>query len=164
MTRLEKNSRFSIIFSFLLLLLTYGVEGWMYGSWIKDFVQQDSFLDSFDQLTRWSILGSISLAGIAFIVIIFTSPVFLMTVGLNGWLKSDTRAFISIFIGAFAFAILVQRVDYFARLLILVSAVFLLKLDLQLGGCNRWLCSFILVMLCWFGFSGGILAAYVQSF
>ena len=83
-----------------------------------------------------------------------------MTVGLDNWLKSDTRAFMSIFIGAFSFAIIVQRIDYFARFLVLVSAALLLKLDLQLLGYSRWTCSLILVILCWLGFSGGVLAFY----
>ena len=59
-----------------------------------------------------------------FLVFLFTSPISLLTVSLNGWLGSDSRAFLSIFVGAFAFAILVQRVDYVARFLVLVAAVF----------------------------------------
>lgn len=159
MARLKRNPRLSILFSLILLLLTYGVEGWIYGSWIEDFIKYD-FVDSFPLLMRLPVLYGIALAGIAILVAVFTSPVFLMTTGLNGWLKSDMRAFLSIFIGAFAFAILVQRIDYFARALVLVASVFLLKLDLQLLGCNRLLCSFILIILCWLGFTAGILASY----
>lgn len=158
MARLKKTSRLSLLFSLLLLLVTYGAEGWIYGSWIKGL--PENFLGLATELTRFGILYGVAVAGILLLVVVFTSPVSLMTVGLDNWLKSDTRAFLSIFIGAFAFAILVQRVDYFARLLILISAVFLLKLDLQLQGYNRWLCSFILMILCCLGFSAGILASY----
>ena len=164
MVKLKKKSRLSLIFSFLLLLLTYVAEGWMYGSWINRFLEQKSLLNSFSELTRFGLLYGAAVAGIVLLVFVFTSPVSLMTLGLNNWLKSDTRAIISIFIGAFAFAILVQRVHYFARLLVLVSAVFLLKLDLQLSGYSRWLCSLILTILCWLGFSGGILAFYGWNF
>ncbi len=164
MVKLNKTSRLSQIFSLLLMLLTYGAEGWMYGSWIYYFLDHETILNYFTEPTRYAILYGAAVIGIVFLVYSFTSPVSLMTVVLNNWLKSDSRAFFSIFIGAFAFAILVQRVDYFARLLILVAAVFLVKLDLQLLGCSRWLCSLILSILCWFGFTGGILAFYGWSF
>ena len=158
-----KENRRTLIFSLLLLLLTYGVEGWMYGFWMNQLLERE-ILFQFAEPTRLSIFYAAAIFGIFLLVIFFTSPVSLMTVGLNGWLRSDTRAFLSIFLGAFAFAMLVQRIDYFARFLVLLSAVFLLKLDLQLMGCNRWFCSFILVILCWLGFTGGILFFYGWSF
>lgn len=164
MVKLKKTSRLSLIFSLLLMLLTYGAEGWMYGAWINRFLKQESILNFLTEPTRISVLYGAAIMGIVLLVYTFTSPVSLMTVGLDNWLKSDSRAFISIFLGAFAFAILVQRVDYFARLLVLIAAVFLVKLDLQLSGCRRWLCSLILTILCWLGFSGGILAFYSWSF
>ena len=162
MVRFKENRR-SLIFSLLLLLLTYGVEGWMYGFWMNQLLERE-ILQYFVEPTRLSILYAAAIFGIFLLVIFSTSPLSLMTVGLNGWLRSDTRAFLSIFLGAFAFAMLVQRVDYFVRFIVLLSAVFLLKLDLQLIGCSRWFCSFILVILCWLGFTGGILAFYGWSF
>ena len=162
MVRFKENRR-SLILSLLLLLLTYSVEGWMYGFWMDRFLERD-LLVQFTEPTRLIIIYAAALFGILLLVIFCTSPVSLMTVGLNGWLRSDTRAFLSIFLGAFAFAILVQRVDYFARFLVMLSAVFLLKLDLQLIGCSRWLCSFISVILCWLGFTGGILIFYGWNF
>ncbi|MEM8720287.1 MAG: hypothetical protein AAGE84_13420 [Cyanobacteria bacterium P01_G01_bin.39] len=153
MARINRNSRLSLIFSLSLLLITYSLEGWMYCSWIASF--DGNLFNSAPEMDRFGIFYGAAVAGIVLLVVAFTSPVSLLTVGLDSWLKSDTRAFISIFIGAFAFAILVQRIDYFARLAILVAAVFLLKLDLQLLGCNRWLCSFVITILCWLGFTGG---------
>ena len=160
MTRLKNNSDSSLILSLALLLLTYGVEGWIYGSWIDSLIEQGDILTQFVDSTRISILYGGATIGIMLLVVIFTSPVSLMTVGLNNWLKSDKRAFLSIFIGAFAFAIIVQRVDLFVRFIVLMAAVFLGKLDLQLVGIGRWICSLILVFLCWFGFTAGILAFY----
>jgi hypothetical protein len=165
MIRLNKNPRHSLVFSLMLLLLTYGAEGWMYGPWVYKFINQENILTYFvKESVRVMVLYSAAMLGITFLVILFTSPVLLMTVGLDNWLKSDTRSFLSIFIGAFAFAIIVQRIDFFARFLVLISAVFLGKLDLQLVGCSRWLCSLILVLLCWLGFTGGILAFYEWKF
>ncbi|MEO1672105.1 MAG: hypothetical protein AAFR77_15200 [Cyanobacteria bacterium J06631_2] len=164
MTRLKRKPRFSLIFSLLLLLLTYSAEGWIYGSLMRDFITEKDLLAHLTISTQISLLYGIAAITIMLVVVVFTSPVSLMTVGLNRWLKSDTRAFLSIFIGAFAFAIIVQRVDIFARFLVMVSAVFLGKLDFQLMGYSRWLCSVILIILCWFGFTGGILAFYRWNF
>ena len=164
MIRFKKNPRFSLTLSLLLLLLTYSAEGWLYSSWIYEFIQQENILTNFIESARISILYGVAILGIAFLVIMFTSPVFLLTVGLNNWLKSAIRSWLSILIGAFAFTMIVQRIDFFARFLVLVSAVFLGKLDLQLIGCSRWLCSLILILLCWLGFTGGILAFYEWKF
>lgn len=163
MARLKENSRLSLVLSTFLLLLTYSVEGWMYGFWMNRILEQEVLIQLAES-TRWSILYCAAIVGIVLLVILFTSPFSLMTVGLDNWLRSDTRAFLSIFIGAFTFAIVVQRVDYFVRFLILVSAIFLVKLDLQLIGCSRWLCTLILIVLCWFGFTGGILTFYGWKF
>lgn len=164
MLKVKQNSRFSLLLSLLLLLLTYGVEGWLYGSWISQVLEQENLLIQLIEQARIGVLYGVAVISISLMVVVFTSPVSLITVGLNSWLKSDTRAFLSIFIGAFAFAILVQRVDYFARFLVLVAAIFLGKLDLQLAGLSRWICSLVLVILCWLGFTGGILAFYQWQF
>jgi hypothetical protein len=165
MIRLREKPRLSLVFSLLLLLLTYSAEGWMYGPWIYKIIKQENILTYFvEESVKITILYGVAMLGITFFVLLFTSPVLLMTVGLDNWLKSNVRAFLSIFIGAFGFTMIVQRVDLFARFLILIAAVFLAKLDLQLLGCSRWLCSLILVILCWLGFTGGILAFYEWKF
>jgi hypothetical protein len=164
MIPLKNHPRSSLVFSLLLVLSTYSAEGWLYGYWIYGLLEQEHILNNFVESARLSILYGVAVLGIAFLVVLFTSPVFLITVGLNNWLKSAIRSWLSILIGAFAVTMIVQRIDFFARFLVLVSAVFLGKLDLQLVGCNRWLCSLILVLLCWLGFTGGILAFYEWKF
>ena len=149
--------------SLFLLLLTYGVEGWLYGSWGARFLANSNLLIELADRTRFGILYGVAIAIILFCVIALTSPISLVAVSLDGWLRSDARAFISIFLGAFAFTIIVQKVDYFARFLVFVACALLLKLDLQLMGYNRWLCTSILIVFCWLGFTGGILAFYVWS-
>lgn len=165
MTRLKNNPRFSLVFSLLLLVLTYAIEGFLYGPWIYKLIENKSFLTYIvEDSVRIMILYGGAVLGISLVVILLTSPVLLITVGLNTWLKSDTRSFLSIFLAAFAFTIIVQRIDLFARFLVLIAAVFLGKLDLQLVGCSRWLSSAILVVLCWFGLTAGILAFYEWNF
>ncbi len=147
--------------SLILLLLTYGVEGWLYGLWAQEYLAEGTLFTQFSELNRFGLLYGIAIAGIFLLVIVFTSPISLVATSADSWLKSDTRAFLSIFIGAFAFTVIVQKADYFARFLVYVAAVLLLKLDLQLIGCNRWLCSILLVIFCWLGFTAGILAFYI---
>ncbi|MCC0177642.1 hypothetical protein I4641_11700 [Waterburya agarophytonicola K14] len=149
--------------SLFLLLLTYGVEGWLYGAWATKLLEQGDLYIQFVEKTRFGILYGIAVAIILFCVIIFTSPISLIAISIDNWLKSDTRAFLSIFLGAFAFTLIVQKVDYFARFIVFVASALLLKLDLQLIGFNRWLCSLILTIFCWLGFTGGILAFYMWS-
>lgn len=165
MTRLKNNPQFSLVFSLLLLVLTYAIEAFLYAPWIYKLIEKKSFLTYIvEDSVRIMILYGGAVLGISLVVICLTSPVLLITFGLNNWLKSDTRSFLSIFLAAFAFAIIVQRIDLFARFLILIAAVFLGKLDLQLAGYSRWLSSAILVVLCWFGFTVGILAFYEWNF
>ncbi|MEN9521475.1 MAG: hypothetical protein RLZZ381_4063, partial [Cyanobacteriota bacterium] len=56
MIRLKNNPQFSLAFSLSLLLLTYGAEGWIYGSWIYKLLEQESVLNNLVESTRISIL------------------------------------------------------------------------------------------------------------
>ncbi|MGL5940452.1 MAG: hypothetical protein ACRC2S_08710 [Waterburya sp.] len=150
----------SFWFSLSLLLLTYAAEGWMYGAWIVEQLESGVLLSQLTDQMRLGIFYGTAIAAISLFILVFTFPISLFTMGLNGWLKSDTRAFLSIFIGAFAVSMVFQWVDFFSRFSVLTAAALLFKLDLQLSGCNRWLCSLILIILCWLGFTGGILAFY----
>jgi hypothetical protein len=149
--------------SLFLLLLTYCVEGWLYGAWATIFLEEGDFLSQLPQLTRFGILYGIAIAGISFFIVIFAAPISLVAISLENWLRSDTRAFFSIFISAFAVTILVQKIDYFGRFLVFMASALLLKLDLQLIGFNRWFCTLVLMFFCWLGFTGGILAFYIWS-
>jgi hypothetical protein len=147
--------------SILLLLITYGAFGWLFGSWAIKLIEQKVFLAQLEHNLGLIILYLFGDIGILLLAIAFTAPISLITISLNSWLKSDTRGFLSILIGAFIFTIIVQRIDYFAKGLVLIAAALLLKLDLQLAGCNRWLSLWILTIFCWLGFTGGILAFYI---
>lgn len=149
--------------SLILLFLTYSIEGWLYGSWAMGYLAAGTFFIQLSELTRLGILYGIAIGTIVFFVIVFTSPIALFAISLDNWLKSDTRAFISIFLGAFAVTIILEQLHLFARFLVLTASALLLKLDLQLIGWNRWLCSLALTVFCCLGFTGGILAFYLWS-
>ncbi len=144
--------------SLTVLLLTYGAFGWSYSSWGVEAIEQGRLLSKLETEIALPIVYGLGTMLIVLIAIIFTAPISLITISLNSWLKSDARAFISIFIGAFAFTIIVQRVDYFAKFLVLLAAALLVKLDLQLAGYRKWLSWLIVTFFCLLGFIGGILA------
>lgn len=146
--------------SLILLLLTYAAEGWMYCSWVIRLFEEKVIFSWLHEQAYYGLFYGVAILAIVLFIIAFTSPTFLMLVGLDKWLNSDSRTIASIIIGALVFAIVVQWIDYFARFLVLAAAAFLLKLDLQLAGYSRWICSLILAILSWLGFSGGILAFY----
>ena len=155
--------RKSPVISLFLLLLTYGVEGWLYGSWMTFFLRNSNLYAHLAANTRLGILYGVAVSIILLCVVVLTAPISLVANSIDNWLKSDIRAFLSIFLGAFAFTIIVQQVDYFARFLVFAASALLLRLDLQLLGFNRWLCTLCLIIFCWLGFTGGILAFYVWS-
>ena len=155
--------RKSPVISLFLLLLTYGVEGWLYGSWATLVLENSDLYGNLAATTRFGILYGGAVIAILLCVVVFTAPISLVALSLDNWLKSDMRAFLSIFLGAFAFTMIVQKVDYFVRFSVLVASALLLKLDLQLIGFNRWLCTLCLIIFCWLGFTGGILAFYVWN-
>lgn len=147
--------------SLALMLLTYATFGWLYGSWSLVLVKEGIFFKELETSIASSILYGIGTIGILAIALIFTAPISLIALSVDKWFRADSRAFFSIFLGAFAFAVIVQRVDYFARILVLISAALLVKLDLQLAGYKRWLSFVILTVFCLLGFIGGILAFYL---
>ncbi len=130
----------------------------MYSSWGVELVEQGRLLSKLKTEMALRIVYGLGTMLIMLIALVFTAPISLITISFNSWLRSDTRAFISIFIGAFAFTIILQRVDYFAKFLVLLAAALLVKLDLQLAGYRKWLSWLILTFFSLLGFIGGILA------
>lgn len=148
--------------STILLLMTYGVYGWIYGSWIVEILEiiedENRLSQILDTQNSLAILYGIGAIWILAIALIFTVFVDLITINLDSWLKSDIRAFLIIFFGAFAFAIIVQRLDYFARFLILLASAILVKLDLRTMGLNKWLSQLILAIISVGSFFSGLIA------
>ncbi|MDJ0678485.1 MAG: hypothetical protein QNJ18_01320 [Xenococcaceae cyanobacterium MO_167.B52] len=150
--------------SVTLLLMTYGVFGWIYGSWVIKVLEDEGIKNLISQVLepeiRLVIFYGIGAIYIMAVAIVFTSPITLITMGLNKWLKSDVRAFFLVFLGAFAFALIVQRLDFFATFLMLLANAILVKLDLQSLGLSRWLSYCVLTVMCLGSFFGGITAFY----
>ncbi|MDJ0534933.1 MAG: hypothetical protein QNJ70_21045 [Xenococcaceae cyanobacterium MO_207.B15] len=141
-----------------LLLMTYGVFGWLYASWITKMMEDETISQGLLQSQNSTIVYGVGTIWVLLIAIVFTTPVALMTISLNSWLKSEMRAFFSIFFGALAFAIIVQWLDYFARFFVLLASAILVKLDLQALGLNIWLSQLLLAVMSLGSFWSGIVA------
>jgi hypothetical protein len=144
----------------ILLLLSYGVFGWLYSGWAIAKLEGGNLLSSLTSATETTTLFGLGLVWILLIATVIIGPIALMTIGISYSLKTETRIFLAILFGAFAFSIIIQKMSFFARFLVLVSAAMLMKLDLQLIGCKKWVSTLIVAIFCLLGFGGGILAFY----
>jgi uncharacterized protein YacL len=143
-----------------LLLLTYGVFGWIYSKWVIVEIDHGRLLNALENNTETNTLFGLGIFWILLIAAAITAPIALMGISMTYSLKTEGRIFVSILLGTLAFSIIIQSLDYFTRFLVLVSAAMLMKLDLQLLGCKKWTSSAIVAIFCLLGFGGGILAFY----
>ncbi len=146
--------------SSFLLLLTYGVFGWIYSQWVVAEIERGNLLGALENATEKSTLFGLGIFWVLLIATVITAPIALMTISITFSLKTEARIFLSILFGAFAFSLIIQEIGYFARFLVLLSAAMLMKLDLQLLGFKKWLSTLIVAIFCLLGFAGGILAFY----
>jgi hypothetical protein len=144
--------------STIVLLLTYATFGWLYSLWATELIEGGRLLSQLKTELALAIVYGFGTMAIVSIALIFIAPISLITVSLNSWLKSDIRGFLSIFIAAFAFTLLVQKIHYFANFLMLLAAALLVKLDLQLAGYRKGLAWSVVTFFGLLGFIGGILA------
>jgi hypothetical protein len=130
--------------SLLLLLFTYGLFGWLISA-----TEQSIWL--------W-LMGA---PYILLIALALAAPFTLMRTFYTSWLKSDTRAFLSVILGAFVAVLIITWIAVFVRILVLLSASALVRLDLQTAGYNEWQSFWILVIGSVIGFGLGVLTQYL---
>ena len=147
--------------SLILLVATYGVSGWLYAEWSHQMIIEG-------RLWHWtmeSAIAAVIIHGFAVFVIfaiasIINTPFESLTMGLGGWLKSEAKAMMSIFLGAFAFALIVQRFHHFIRFLVLFAAFLLFKLDFRTAGYSEKISRIILILFSLGGFASGVALFY----
>ena len=91
------------------------------------------------------------------ITLALTAPFALIRNFYSSWLKSDSRAFLSIIIGSFFAVIILKWIEVFIRILVLISAAALVRLDLQTAGYRRWQAVGILLVVSLIGFYLGVI-------
>ena len=127
--------------SLLLLVFTYGLFGWLISatdiSWLL-----------------W-LMGGVY---VLLIALALTAPFRLIRSFYTSWLQSDTRAFLSVIFGALVAVVIINWLAIFIRILVLVSAAALVRLDLQTAGYTKWQAFGILLTVSLAGFGLGVLA------
>lgn len=127
--------------SLLLLLCTYSIFGWL--------------------LTASDSSELIWLMGAAYTLLItsaMTAPWELLKGFYGNFLQSDSRAFVSVIVGAFVAVVIMHWIEVFFRILVLISASALARLDLQTESYSKWQAFGILLVVSLTGFGLGILA------
>ncbi len=127
--------------SLSLLVFTYAVFGWLISA--TDF----SWL-------VWAMGAVYSLL----IALALTAPFSLMKSFYSSWLRSDVRAFMSVIVGALLAVIIFCAFPIFIRILLLIAASALVRLDLQTAGYGEWQAFGIISVVSLIGLSLGSMA------
>lgn len=150
--------------SSILLIATYGVFGWIYGSWT---VELATDVRLWYGLVRLSIASAISyglgLCLILIIIIFFTAPTTIFTLGMASWFRLDAEAFIAIAASVVIFAFIVEYPIAFTRFLVLSATAMLFRLDLQTMGYSQNIAQVILIMLSLTAFTIGVLFKFYEQ-
>lgn len=150
--------------SLLLMLLTYGVFGWLYSKWALTFaVKLVIKYELISPLIAQAAFLGLGLISISIAVSYFTSPISLLTLGMSNWFRADAKALMTIAISIVVFAIIIEHPVALTRFLILSSAAMLFRLDLQTSGCSQKSAQIIIIFVSGVAFSVGLLLFYSHS-
>jgi len=160
MSWLKKIPRISL----LLLLLTYGVFGWLYSKWALPFAAElGAKYELISPLIAQVAFFGLGLVSISIAVSYFTSPISLLTLGMSNWFRADAKALLTIALSIVIFAIIIEHPMALTRFLILSSAAILFRLDLQTSGCSQKSAQIIIIFVSSIAFSAGLLLFYGHS-
>ena len=161
--------------SLLLLVFTHAVFGWLisveahslWHSTVKDHSIVGKHKDTLTSLwfggvhpTLWDVSWWLLLMGIVCILFIsfaLTAPFKLIKTCYSSWLQSDFRAFMTIIVGSFLVVIIIGSLNVFVRILVLVAAGILARIDLQTRSCSEWQAFWLLSIFALIGYSLGII-------
>lgn len=87
-----------------------------------------------------------------------TAPLSMIQRVYSSWLKSDSRAFIFVIVAAFLAVLILCWLNVFVRILVLLSAGALVRLDLRVADFREWQALSILIFFSFLGYGLGILA------
>ncbi len=157
----------SPLLSLSIVFATYCIFGWNVGnnalSLTHSLVEQGKtwgWLLEYDTV----FLGLHILAGILVLSITasLVAPVALITIVFGSGFKSDNRAMVSVLWWTFAVVLMVCWLGYFVRILVLLCAAVLGKLELQNQRYPQWQVLLMLMMICLGGFGLGLFAFYIR--
>ncbi|RMF20898.1 MAG: hypothetical protein D6756_13430 [Cyanobacteria bacterium J083] len=146
--------------SLILLLLTYGFLGWLYG---EKMIELTGFLRQ-EWLLEYYLAAILShLSGVVLICLVtlaLIGPFTILTTGLEQGFESKFSAIMAIVLSALAFVLILRWLTFFVRLLVLVAAVLVFRIDMHMCGYNKKQSKIGAILGCSFGFILGIIARY----
>ncbi|MBZ8180319.1 hypothetical protein [Oscillatoria salina] len=96
-------------------------------------------------------------AGLVFLIALgFAAPIKLIRTCFGSLIQTDTRAFISVIFLAFAVVVMFTWMKLFIRLLVLICAGALARLDLQMAEYEEWAAFGVMAVICLGGFALGL--------
>lgn len=145
--------------SLLILLFTYGVFGWLiyaenHGMSHAKAEEIASLKLPINYLSLW-LTGAIDVVLIALSLI---APFKLVKGFYDTILKSNIQSFFGVVIGAFLVVVIINWIEFTVRILVLLSAGALARLDLQTLGYSQWQAFGVLVIFSLIGFALGVIA------
>ncbi|MEC4986316.1 MAG: hypothetical protein SAJ37_12670 [Oscillatoria sp. PMC 1068.18] len=105
----------------------------------------------------------LSAALVVLIALGFAAPIKLIRASFGSLIQTDNRAFVSVIFLAFAMVIMFTWMKLFIRLLVLISAGALARLDLQMAEYDEWVAFGVMLVICLGGFSLGLVTHQLIS-
>lgn len=106
--------------------------------------------------SNWQV-WALAACGIVLLALTFAAPSSLVRTALSSMLQSDARAFVAVVVGAFAVVMALTWLRYFARLMVLLAAGALARLELHAADYSEWPAFAILTTASLGGFGLGLL-------
>ncbi|MGB2926979.1 MAG: hypothetical protein WBB82_16890 [Limnothrix sp.] len=143
-----------------LFCLTYGVFGWIAGmmatTWQDWILTHDGwFFWEIDREIAAQMSWGFGLFLVLSLMILLAAPLKLIRLLFGSWLRSDTKAILSVLGWAFAAVVIICWFDQFARFFVLISAGILSHIDLQLCGLRTGQVFLILTVLSFISYATG---------
>jgi hypothetical protein len=148
--------------SLSIFMATYTVFGWSMARVAESWT---SYLSKIGENWGWfieeeAIFVSVHLLAIVVVILIsfsLTIPIALVTFVFRESIGSNIKGLISILLCSLLFVFMISSLNYFADLLVMISAAILTRLDLLKLGCKNWQIFFIIFLLGSFACGLGII-------
>ncbi|MEL7034360.1 MAG: hypothetical protein AAFO04_01890 [Cyanobacteria bacterium J06592_8] len=99
--------------------------------------------------------------GILILCLLFTTPVSQLKKPIIQWFQTDFRTFITILFGAFLIVVIATYLNTFSKILLILSATTLSRMELQTLGVKNWSAFLILLTTSLLGLGSGVGVYYL---
>ncbi len=126
------------LLSLLLLISTYFTFGW-------------TLFEVQITLYAWGLI-ILTIVGLC---LLFTTPTNQLQKPIIKWFRTDVGTFVSVLMGAFIIVVIATYLNTFAKILLILSATLLVRVELQIIGIRNWSAFLILLITSLLGLALG---------